>query len=234
METNDTLKSTLFKKYFINYFWLGFILVLFSIIFEKTSNQMGILKNILVDLLATLGITILIASLFSFASNTADFIDKIKSLLQDIIINRDFLKDIDAASKRDVLFNLLKPSNAEKSIYSNVEDFYRRKIEETLEIPLKALRSNYNIFISSFHDDVTKRIISKYSISYRLYPTLNGFNEFLFGFDDEDNVQMAELKQIIISSPNGNVQSYKEFEYKNENIMGNQLRLVAYFNANQN
>jgi len=102
------------RSFFINYFWFGIVLILFAILFDHIVDQKTLPKIIGISLINNIGIAILVASIFTFASGTSQFVDKITELLKDIVIDRNFLGNIDSDSKRNALNALIKPSETEK------------------------------------------------------------------------------------------------------------------------
>ncbi len=93
----------LFRKFFINYFWLGLVVVLISLLIDAYAlkGNDGIrYVAVFVSLMETVGIAIMVASIFTFASGSSDFVDRIKSLLESIVVKRNFLGNIDSEGKK--------------------------------------------------------------------------------------------------------------------------------------
>ncbi|WP_201532740.1 hypothetical protein [Psychrobacter ciconiae] len=131
-----------FFKLFSTYFWVGVSLILFSIVLENYLENPDFSSRVIISLVESIGIAVLVASIFTFASGTSEFVEKIKLLLQDIVVSRNFLGNIDSQSKKDALNSLIKPSNEEKQIYSNIEDYLNTYIKQTMDITAKCVRSN--------------------------------------------------------------------------------------------
>ena len=135
------------RAFFINYVWLGITILLMAILLDKSYPEpdRAYWLMIFIKLLEGVGVSVLIASIFTFASGTSEFIGKIKTLLEDIVIRRDFLSNIAPDSKKDALKALIEPSASEKNKYPNIGDYYGYFIDKTLEIKEKSVRSNYAI-----------------------------------------------------------------------------------------
>lgn len=191
---------SLFRAFFINYFWVGVTILTIAIILDLNypTNQ-GKIFTVFIKLIDAVGISIIIASIFTFASGTSEFIEKIKDLLKDIVIRRDFLSNIDMDSKKEALKSLIQPSISEKNKYPNIGDYYGYFIDKTLEIQGRSVRSNYAINARAYYCQNKKIIAVEGVYTYRLYPSSKGFNDIVVGFEDEDSF----CASVTISDPSG-------------------------------
>jgi len=130
---------SLFKRFFLNYFWLGIVFLLVAIILDLKINDKTLIETSGITFLETFGVSIMIASIFTFASGTSQFTNKITALLRDIVIDRNFLGNIDGDSKRDALRALIKPSKAELQSYSDIGRYYDVYINHTMNITNKSV-----------------------------------------------------------------------------------------------
>ncbi len=140
MKSNETVTKWM-KFFFSNYLWLGIVLVLFSIVLYEQFALDKLWFTALVSLIESIGIAVVVASIFTFASGTSEFVNKIRELLQDIVVSRNFLGNIDTESKREALSSLIKPSIEEKRIYSNIEDYLNTYINNTMDVTLRYMPS---------------------------------------------------------------------------------------------
>lgn len=157
--------------------------------------------KVAIETTEAIGIAIVVASIFTYASGTSEFMSKIRELLQDIVVSRDFLGNIDSASKREALSALLKPSTEERSIYSNIEDYYNYYISQTLDISKKCVRSNYAVHYRAYWDRRTGKVAGDGTYQYRLYPTIDGYSDIKVGFTETDADSMCHA--VIVSTPKG-------------------------------
>lgn len=205
---------SLLKTFFINYLWLGVVLILTAAIIDVHIPKKEFYITVGVNLLSSIGIAILVAAIFTFASGTSEFIGKIKTLLQDIVVSRDFLSNIDTNSKREAIYSLIKPSTEEKLIYSNIEDYLNTYIKQTMEVTNKCVRSNYIVNARAFIDKTKNKVFVHSSITYRLYPTKDGYSDIKVGFLSEE--KESTCKSITINTPHGERVVIKEEELKFE------------------
>lgn len=90
---NDDNTDEAFFNFFSKYFWFAIVVVLLSIITQNLIDEKTygyFIISILVTLFSTLGLTILVASLFTYTLGTKEFIEYIENKLENIIIGRNF------------------------------------------------------------------------------------------------------------------------------------------------
>lgn len=217
------------KKFFVNYMWLGVSVMLIAIIIDKYfgEDNQGLWFSVLVTLIGTVGVSILVASIFTFASGTSSFIDSIRELLEDIIVRRNFLSNIDPDGKKEALKALIQPSASEANKYPNIGDYYGYFIDNTLQIKEKNVRSNYAINVRAFFCTEKKLIAVEGVYNYRLFPSENGFNEITLGFEDNKST----CASVVLSDPKGVRKVFTKPELK-EHDEGGDITYRAKINAN--
>ena len=203
------------KDFFVNYAALGVFLILLAIILDLQypANQRGLASSTVINLIQSIGLAILIASIFSFASGTSEFIEKIRKLLEDIIVKRDFLGNIDPEGKKEALKALIQPSTAEKNKYPNIGDYYGYFINKTLEIGKKSVRSNYQINSRAFFDRDKGKIAVEGIYSYRLYPSSDGYNDITVGFEEPLGGD-SFCSHVAVSTPDGKREIFRDLELR--------------------
>ena len=219
----------LLKKFFINYFWLGLVIILLSIIIDFHYLQAQATPNyikVTIKALESIGIAVLISSIFSFASGTSGFVDKIQSLLEGIIIKRNFLGNIDPEGKKEALKSLIQPSDTEKNKYPNIGDYYGYFINKTLGIGKKSVRSNYQVSSRAYYDPEQKRIAIDGTYSYRVYPSSDGFHEVTVGFAERKDGP-STCKHISICTPDGKRELKDKLEFNEVDEGGDISKLTT-------
>ena len=203
----------------MNYFWAGVALTLVAIVWALKTPEPDAVTAAMIELLKTLGIAILIAAVFSFAASTAGFMDTISRRLRSIVVDRAFLSNIDDASKRETLYAILKPTDQQKTIYGNIEDYYRHYIDRTMQISNVCVRSNYVCECRVSLDPTNNVLMASYRIFYRLYPSTSGYDDIEIGFYGENNsapanggqpAKRVEYLSLAIYIPNGKSSIYNQ------------------------
>lgn len=219
-KTSNNFKSTLtlIKNFFSNYVWLGIFLIIVSILIDEKypSNLREYWVGISLKLIEAVGISIFIAAIFTFASGTSEFINKIKSLLEDIIVKRNFLSNIDPEAKKEALKSIIQPSTSEINKYPNIGDYYGYFINKTLEIGKKSVRSNYQVTSRVYFDEQKNKIAIEGIYSYRLYPSSEGFNDIVVGFEDKESCCVY----VNVSDPSGEQKPFENPELIEQNDGG--------------
>lgn len=217
------------RRFFLNYLWLGVAVMLLAIVIDKQFGESNreLWFSVLVNFIGAVGVSVLVASIFTFASGTSSFIDSIRDLLEDIIIKRNFLSNIDPEGKKEALKALIQPSSSEVNKYPNIGDYYGYFIDKTLEIRERNVRSNYSINARAFFCTKKKLIAIEATYNYRLFPSENGFNEITLGFEDKE----SSCASVVLSDPKGEraVHSAPKLEEHNE---GGDVSYRATINAN--
>lgn len=207
----------MFKTFFINYFWIGIMLIFFSILIGKDIDATSTYLILLTKLFETVGIAIVVASLFSFTFESMSFQDKMQDIVENIVLKRTFLSNLANEKKKEALHSLLQPTEQEIKIYSNIEDYYNYYIDETLNVSKKNVRSNYNINVKAKYDETTSRVYTEGIYSYRLYPSDNGYTNITVGFlkDDKDSTV-----DVIVNLPDGERKKFKnkDLTFKEDDI----------------
>jgi len=221
----EETKKNGFMKLFTSYFWLGIVLVLLAIIINIQFPKIPFYAAAIVGLIESVGIAVLVASVFTYASGTSEFINKIQLLLQDIVVSRNFLGNIDSESKREALSSLIKPSVEEKRIYSNIEDYLNTYISQTMDVTNKCVRSNYNVSARAYINSEKKCVFVESNITYRLYPTKDGYSDIRVGFL-ESEIE-STCKKVIVNTPHGTREVFDNLEFKPIEIDAGKARLAT-------
>ena len=225
---NNINKTSWFKHIFINYFWVGLVIILLSIVIDSCYSAHPFWLDVIVKTLEAVGISVLVASIFTFASGTSEFVNKIQNLLQDIIIHRNFLSNIDSESKRQALAALIKPNELERQNYANLEDYYDSFINKTLDITKKCVRSDYAINARVFNDIEKCALGVTQDISYRVHPTKAGYDNINLKFlDSEDLSKHSFCEYIAISSTGGGRKVYNQFELNDSSQGGEHWKEIT-------
>jgi len=151
-QKNHYIKTlwSVFKDNFLNYFWIGLLLIILSMYLSSLVEHKDLL--LILKIIETVGIAIFVAGLFSFTFETVSFQSKMQDIVEKIVLKRAFLSELPIDKKKESLHNLLKPTESEIEKYSNIEDFYNSYIEEILKVSQRNVRSNYNINIKVKYD----------------------------------------------------------------------------------
>lgn len=200
-----------------NYFWIGLGLILISIILDLKfpSPSRDYVISIIIKLIEAVGLSIFISAIFSYATETKKFASYIKDLLENIVIKRDFLSNIDPESKKKALRSLIQPSNNELNNYPNIGNYYGYFIERTLDISKKSVRSNYHINNRAYFDSSKGKVAIEGTYTYWLFPSDSGYLPIIVGFEQPKDIG-SFCSYLHVTTPNGERKSLENLELTQE------------------
>lgn len=227
--TKKDKKGKKFFEMFSKYFWLGLVAVLASIILQDMIIKYqwdNFIVKLIPTLASTLGLTIIVASFFTYTLGTKEFIEYIEAKLEDIIIARNFLKNMDDNKKSEALHSILKPNKLQQKIYSNLNAFYEYYINDIMNVSEKNVRSDYNMSIEVHYDEAKGKIYAIGSVVYRLYPSVHGYVPITLGVE-KDNPE-SKCTRLEIFDEDGKCEKIKleTLEYK-ENTKHDNMKIAS-------
>ena len=137
-------------------------------------------------LFESLGIASILASVFTFTLETNHFLHHIRKILANIVISKDFLRNLSVDDKRQALKNIMRPSTDQERIYTNISGYFDKHIDESLNLFGTNFKTNQFIH-SHAHWDQKGKIFIDTLISYRLYRVDIPFEDLSAGFDNENS-----------------------------------------------
>ena len=211
-----------FRRFFNKFFVIGFITILISIIIDLSIYDC-IIKMIIVNLSNTIGIALLIGSIFDFSINSPDFMDFVSSILKDIIVSKNFLKGLEDKEKKKALEMVLTPSGNQLEQCSDIQMYFQRKIDETMEIFHTNFKTNLvvNAEIRKL-DGIVQTFIT---LTYRVYKIEDKYFPLITTFEKED----CNVEKSYIISPEGVKEiSEKDVTSTDEDISPINVKTYSY------
>lgn len=179
-----------FKQFFIQYFIIGIAALVVGFILQLgISNLLTaypfwlLIVDISKNMFITVGVALIVASFFSYSIESKDFIEHVKKILEGIVISKNFLDRLSVLDKKDALSRILKPSEMQINLYSNINDYFTETIDNSLELIDTNFKSHVSIVINAKIIDNT--VCFEESITHRLYKIKDSFNPIVVGFEDE-------------------------------------------------
>lgn len=90
--------KNIFKRFFNKFFFIGLIIILASIIIDLWFGK-SFFKDLATNGLSTVGVALLIGSVFDFSKNSTEFMDFVSNILKEIIVSKNFLKGLEDKEK---------------------------------------------------------------------------------------------------------------------------------------
>lgn len=165
--------------FFSKYFVIGMILILIAIIVDQWQYECFII-DILKNALQTVGIALLIGSIFDFSKNTKGFLDLVTGILYQIVISKDFLVKMSQEDKRQALELILRPSSEQLEKCGNIDDYFKKGIDNSmgmfetdfktnLVISAEAKKENGVVVVSGVMTNRVYRIRDEYDAIYTTF-----------------------------------------------------------------
>ena len=211
-----------FRRFFNKFFVIGFITILISVIIDLSINDC-IIKMIIVNLSNTIGIALLIGSIFDFSKNSNDFMDFVSSILKDIIVSKNFLKGLEDKEKKKALEMVLTPSGNQLEQCSDIQMYFQRKIDETMEI----FHTNFktNLVVNAEIRKLDGIVQTFVTLTYRVYKIEDKYFPLITTFEKED----CNVEKSYIISPEGVKEiSEKDITPTDEDISPINVKTYSY------
>ena len=195
----------LFRR-FSNLFWLGILLLIMSYIikfdlacyYKDCNLKLFYLIDIVASFTLTIGIALLVAIIFSYTIESSSFISYIERILKKIVISKDFLNNLDAKGKKEALELILTPSESQTRLYSNINEYFLKHIDESMQLFDTNFKSNF-VYEADAYIDSRGVIRMTQSMIYKLYTTKTEFAPVILGFENES----SELVEMSIHNDSG-------------------------------
>lgn len=211
-----------FRRFFNKFFVIGFITILISIIIDLSNNDC-IMKMIIVNLSNTIGIALLIGSIFDFSKNSNDFMDFVSSILKDVIVSKNFLKGLEDKEKKKALEMVLTPSGNQLEQCSDIQMYFQRKIDDTMEI----FHTNFktNLVVNAEIRKLDGIVQTFVTLTYRVYKIEDKYFPLITTFEKED----CNVEKSYIISPEGVKEiSEKDITPTDEDISPINVKTYSY------
>lgn len=213
IKKSEIEKKSIFR-FFSNYFWIAIVVLLLTLLVQSYFQSTNFIFIAVLLFFSTFAISIIVATVFSYTLGTKEFIDFIEKKLEDIVISRKFLSNIDIARKEEALYSILQPSVIkEKGLYSNLNKYYEHFIADVINVSKKNIRTMYRLDVTISYDE-NNILYSLGNVCYRLYPSEKGYLSIPIGINDSQN---SGCKKIVVNPPNEKAKEIDidKLEFKN-------------------
>lgn len=182
--------------FFSIYSVIGIILILLSIILELLDKE-WIALDILIKFLDTVGIALLIGSIFDFSKNSQSFLDFVSSLLYEIVVSKEFLKKLGRDDKKQALELILRPSSEQLEKCANIDDYFKKGIDSSMEMFESDFKTNLVIHAQARMKD--GKVVVSGVMTNRVYKLKDKFSPIYTTFERDD----CSIVKTTIIHPEG-------------------------------
>ena len=216
----------IFKRFFGKFFWFGLIVILISSIIDLKCQD-NFFINIIVNVFSTIGVALVIGAIFDFSKNSQDFMDFVSNILKEIIVSKNFLKGLEQNEKKKALEMVLIPSGNQLEQCSDIEMYFQKKINETMEIFHTNFKTNLVIQAEAKKVD---NIVQIFAITtYRVYKVEDKYFPLVTTF--ERNGCSVEKTYIIYDGIQKEIiesESHEQNDKENVEISPTNVKKFSY------
>lgn len=165
-----TSSIILLKNFFNKFFIIGAFTILISIIIEEQWIALGnelFFKNIFIKFLSSVGVALLIGSVFDFSKNSEGFMNYIAGILKEIIVSKNFLSGLEVKEKKNALEILLRPSGNQLEQCSDIEVYFKKKVEDITRMFNTNFKTNLMVNVTASKKDGI--VVVDATLTYRVY-----------------------------------------------------------------
>ena len=186
-------KSHNFKWYnfFTKWFFIGIIIMFISVCITFISNAYLLPENeigkavmaLTASLLSTVGAALFVACVFDFSKNSEAFVAFISKILSDIIVSKTFLSSLAATDKKDALKLILQPSDKQIEQYSNINEYFKKKLDDYMRMFDTNFKTNLTLNIEAKREG--DKVICESVLFYTVYKIRDEFEPIRLVFEKE-------------------------------------------------
>ena len=185
-----------FKRFFGKFFIWGMVAILISCVLHLKLRGY-FMAELASDVFSTIGVALLLGSIFDFAKNSEDYTRFISNTIKDTIITKDFLERLTEEEKKNVLKAVAVPSNPQLEQYSSIGTYYKKSIDSFIDLCKKPFKTNISINIVAKIKD--GKVICEGDVSYRRYRVGEKYQPIETSFPQSD----SEMINNYILLPDG-------------------------------
>ena len=169
-----------FKLIFGKYFSIGIILILIASILNIKVNDCFFIQ-IIENCLSTIGVALLLGSIFDFSKNTEDFIQFMSNIIKRIIVTKEFLTELTDEEKKNILELVITPTNTQLEECSSINHYYKKSIESFIDLYNIPFKTNLTIhLVAKIEEGI---VVCEGNVSYRRYKVGNDYKPIVTSFE---------------------------------------------------
>lgn len=213
-------------QFFTKDILISIIGILISLYVEvKYGCNFTIEIKVLVDFVRMLCLAVLVAGLFSWITSSQRFLDRIRSILKDILIDRKFLASLEDKQKVETM-KLLFRSDKSVEVVPNIDEYYNFYIAHIIRVANENVRTDYIVDTRIWYDAEKNKVICEKHHRYRMHRNEKGsYDDIVIGVCPSDID--FELSNVIISDDNRILEEIKNPELSEKIIEGEKAKLAT-------
>lgn len=171
------------KEFFRPVFIAGALLVLAGFVLAQWENielSWASARDIASKTFVSIGIALLIGSIFSFLLNTAGFLAYISSMLERIVVSKEFVGVLSSEEKKELLLAATGPAHERNRAQYEIQTYFDMCIEKMMDRFDGIFRGQMKIDAVARFDPDKEKIVLEWDTYHVVYRSKNGFEPILF------------------------------------------------------
>lgn len=193
-------------SFFTKWFVLGLLLLCISVVISAfvvpLLETFPLLKSactILGGVLSAIGIALVVGAIFDFSKNSEAFVQFVSNILSDIVVSKTFLTTLSQKDKEKALSLILKPSDSQIEQYSNINDFFSKRVNELMTMFDTNFKTDVILNIDVYKDSETQVVYCKTVLTQTIYKIQDTFKPVGVHFEKSNSVS----KDVYALPPSG-------------------------------
>jgi len=172
----------------------------------SSNHTVSFLIEICSKIIESIGISILIANIFSFTIGTEQFLDYIRDRLVKVVISKEFITRLSPDEQRSMLRMVLKPSKELSEIYSGINDYFNQYIEQSMRLFNNCYRGHMHLDATASFNKEKGVVQIEYDVDNVVYKLAEEFDPITVKFEDDS----CEHIRTIIRGQDGEWEEISE------------------------
>lgn len=192
MNGDDRPKMKVSHLFLNRFTYFGLLLILLSVITDLGKDGLAkylpaFLISLISGVLSTVGVALLVGAVFDLAKNSEEFVTSVSRVLSDIVVSKSFLETLSEGDKRQALELILQPSGDQLQQYSNINQYFQKKIDEMVGMFDTNFKSHLALNVSVYKDPADGIVKAHSTLQYRIYKINNEYKPIQTWFELEDS-----------------------------------------------
>lgn len=196
-----------FKQYrwfhfFSKWFFIGLVCIAAGVIVDafwrpQENPLLEAVSRVVPGVLSTMGIALLMGSIFDFSKNSEHFMKFVTDLLSNIVVSKTFLTTMTDRSKEEALSLILRPTDKQIEQYPNINAFFKKRIKEFSTMFDINFKTNVNLEVKAYKKD--GKVYCETTMTQTIYKIGDKFQDVKVIFEKAG----SETKNAVILPPVG-------------------------------
>lgn len=193
-------------SFFTKWFFVGLLLICGSVILSSCIAPLIVsmpflhaVCTVTAGISSAVGIALVVGAVFDFSKNSEAFVQFVSNILSDIVVSKTFLTTLSQKDKEKALSLILKPSDSQIEQYSNINDFFSKRINELMTMFDTNFKTDVILNIDVYKEPGDETVYCKTVLTQTVYKIQDSFKPVGVHFEKPNSVS----KDVYALPPSG-------------------------------